>query len=98
MLELSDIARGGSVDMSAGRQEGASRAPVAPSTSPAGWRWLMPPGSAPNAAGWALLPLRAFLGFTFCFAGLQKLANPGFFDASNPTSIQNQLASAARIS
>jgi thiosulfate dehydrogenase (quinone) large subunit len=49
-------------------------------------------------AGWALLPLRAFLGFTFTFAGLQKLANPGFFDASNPTSIQNQLASAARIS
>jgi hypothetical protein len=31
----------------------------------------------------ALLPLRAFLGFTFCFAGLQKLANPDFFDASN---------------
>jgi thiosulfate dehydrogenase [quinone] large subunit len=27
---------------------------------------------------WALVPLRAFLGFTFCFAGLQKLANPGF--------------------
>ena len=49
-------------------------------------------------AGWALLPLRAFLGGTFVFAGLQKLANPGFFDASNPTSIQNQLASAARIS
>jgi len=49
-------------------------------------------------AGWALLPLRAFLGGTFVFAGLQKLANPGFFDASNPTSIQSQLASAARIS
>ena len=49
-------------------------------------------------AGWALLPLRLFLGGTFVFAGLQKLANPGFFDASNPTSIQNQLASAARIS
>ncbi len=49
-------------------------------------------------AGWALLPLRAFLGGTFVFAGLQKLANPGFFDASNPTSIQNQMASAARIS
>jgi hypothetical protein len=24
--------------------------------------------------GRVLLPLRAFLGFTFCFAGLQKLA------------------------
>ena len=49
-------------------------------------------------AGWALLPLRLFLGGTFTFAGLQKLANPGFFDASNPTSIQSQLASAARVS
>ena len=46
----------------------------------------------------ALLPLRAFLGFTFCFAGLQKLANPGFFQASNPGSIQAQLAGAVRRS
>ena len=29
---------------------------------------------------------------------MQKIANPGFFDRSNPTSIQSQLASAARIS
>ena len=42
--------------------------------------------------------MRAFLGFTFCFAGLQKLANPGFFQASNPGSIQVQLAGAARRS
>jgi thiosulfate dehydrogenase (quinone) large subunit len=48
--------------------------------------------------GRALLPLRAFLGFTFCFAGLQKLANPGFFQAGNPGSIQAQLAGAARRS
>jgi thiosulfate dehydrogenase [quinone] large subunit len=48
--------------------------------------------------GRALLPLRAFLGFTFCFAGLQKLANPGFFLASNPGSIQAQLAGAGRRS
>ena len=46
----------------------------------------------------ALVPLRAFLGFTFCFAGLQKLANPGFLDASNPASIQAQLAGAVRSS
>jgi thiosulfate dehydrogenase [quinone] large subunit len=49
-------------------------------------------------AGWALLPLRAFLGITFCFAGLQKLANPAFFDVHNPVSIQSQLAGAARRS
>jgi thiosulfate dehydrogenase (quinone) large subunit len=48
--------------------------------------------------GRALLPLRTFLGFTFCFAGLQKLANPRFFDAADPASIQSQLAGATRRS
>ena len=46
----------------------------------------------------ALLPLRAFLGITFCFAGLQKLANPSFFKASSPSSIQSQMQAAARHS
>jgi thiosulfate dehydrogenase [quinone] large subunit len=55
------------------------------------------PGTADMLAR-ALLPLRAFLGVTFCFAGLQKLANPGFFDPANPISIQAQLAGAARRS
>ncbi|MGH9300563.1 MAG: Rieske 2Fe-2S domain-containing protein [Acidimicrobiales bacterium] len=45
-----------------------------------------------------MLPLRAFLGVTFCFAGLQKLANPAFFQASSPASIQTQLTGAARHS
>jgi len=45
-----------------------------------------------------LLPLRAFLGFTFCFAGLQKLANLGSSDAADLASIQSQLAGAARRS
>ncbi len=54
--------------------------------------------TSPEVLGRALLPLRAFLGFTFCFAGLQKLANPGFFDAANPGSIQAQLAGAVRRS
>jgi thiosulfate dehydrogenase [quinone] large subunit len=39
-----------------------------------------------------------FLGVTFCVAGLQKLANPAFFRASDPASIQSQLAGAARRS
>lgn len=43
--------------------------------------------------GWALLPLRAFLGVTFVVAALQKLANPTFFDARSPTSIQAQTRS-----
>jgi thiosulfate dehydrogenase [quinone] large subunit len=48
--------------------------------------------------GWAILPLRAFLGFTFCFAGLQKLANPNFFNANSPSSIHAQLIAAIRVS
>jgi thiosulfate dehydrogenase [quinone] large subunit len=47
---------------------------------------------------WSLLPLRLFLGATFTYAGLQKLANPNFFDAKSPISIQNQLVAAARTS
>ena len=57
-----------------------------------------PPSASPDVLGRVLLPLRAFLGFTFCFAGLQKLANPQFFDAADPASIQAQLAGAARRS
>ena len=49
-------------------------------------------------AGWAILPLRAFLGVTFCFAGLQKLANPNFFNPQNPSGIQAQLIASERIS
>jgi uncharacterized membrane protein YphA (DoxX/SURF4 family) len=36
----------------------------------------VPAPTASDVLGRVLLPLRAFLGFTFCFAGLQKLANP----------------------
>ena len=57
----------------------------------------VPPPPRP-AAAWALLPLRAFLGGTFTFAGLQKLANPAFFRASYPASIQAQLLAASRHS
>ena len=59
------------------------------------------PSSPPRAltlSGWALVPLRAFLGSTFCFAGLQKLANPNFFNANSPSSIQAQLIASIRIS
>ena len=57
-----------------------------------------PNSLSPETLGRALIPLRAFLGFTFCFAGLQKLANPGFFQSGNPGSIQAQLAGSARLS
>jgi len=48
--------------------------------------------------GWVLLPLRAFLGFTFCYAGLQKLANPDFFNAGSPGSVQHQMSMLAPTS
>jgi thiosulfate dehydrogenase [quinone] large subunit len=50
------------------------------------------------AAGWYLLPLRLFLGVTFLYAGLQKLANPDFLRNSSPISIHAQLVGAARSS
>ena len=34
------------------------------------------------------MPLRLFLGTTFAFAGLQKLANPAYLDGSDPLSVQ----------
>ncbi|HEY7102786.1 MAG TPA: Rieske 2Fe-2S domain-containing protein [Mycobacteriales bacterium] len=41
---------------------------------------------------WLLLPQRLFLGFTFAYAGLDKLADRSFFDPAAPTSIHAQLA------
>jgi len=61
-------------------------------------RFDAPPPQPFALSGWALLPLRAFLGFTFCFAGLQKLANPNFFNANSPSSIQAQMIASIRIS
>ncbi|HKE75900.1 MAG TPA: Rieske 2Fe-2S domain-containing protein [Acidimicrobiales bacterium] len=49
-------------------------------------------------SGWALLPLRLFLGVTFGFAGLQKLADPRFLRAGAPGSVQAQLRAAAHTS
>jgi thiosulfate dehydrogenase [quinone] large subunit len=61
-------------------------------------RFDAPPPRPFALSGWALLPLRAFLGVTFCFAGLQKLANPNFLNANSPSSIQAQLIASIRIS
>jgi thiosulfate dehydrogenase [quinone] large subunit len=44
-----------------------------------------------GAPGGSLLVLRAFLGVTFTFAGLQKLTNRGFFSATASGSFQQQL-------
>lgn len=74
-------ARGGSTALAPGGQR-----PGGPPGDPGS-----PRGRAASP-GWVLLPQRIFLGVTFTFAGLQKLADPNFFDADIPTSIQGQLA------
>ncbi len=60
------------------------------------WTVVQPDGTV--AAGWYLLPLRLFLGITFLFAGLQKLANPDFLRNASPTSIHAQLVGATHHS
>ncbi len=44
-----------------------------------------------SAAELALLVVRAFFGITFIYAGIDKLIDPAFFDASSPTGIVAQL-------
>ena len=79
------------------RPLGMSRTTDAPSSnsSPS---LLSPPPRAWALSGWALLPLRLFIGVTFLFAGMQKLANPNFFDPNSPASIQAQLIASERVS
>jgi thiosulfate dehydrogenase [quinone] large subunit len=47
-----------------------------------------------GSPGGTLLLLRGFLGVTFTFAGLQKLANPNFFKTSAPASFAAQVRGA----
>ena len=46
----------------------------------------------------ALLPLRVFLGATFVYAGVDKLIDPAFLQASGPGSIGSQLDAFIRVS
>jgi thiosulfate dehydrogenase [quinone] large subunit len=63
----------------------------------------MPVTGRSGAVGWAgssaLLPLRFFVGFTFVFAGVDKIAlDPSFLDLSSRTSILVQLQGYAHAS
>jgi thiosulfate dehydrogenase (quinone) large subunit len=60
------------------------------------WSVTRPDGTV--ATGWFLMPLRLFLGTTFFYAGLQKLANPQFLKSESPTSIHAQLVGATHSS
>ena len=46
----------------------------------------------------ALLPLRVFLGVTFVYAGIDKLVDPNFLQATGPGSIGAQLDAFVRVS
>ena len=46
----------------------------------------------------ALLPLRVFLGVTFVYAGVDKLVDPNFLQATGPGSIGAQLDAFVRVS
>ncbi len=78
------------VDPPAGRSQVAQPQPTA------FWAIRQPDGTI--APGWYLAPLRLFLGFTFLYAGCQKLANPDFFHNSSPISIHAQLVAATHSS
>ena len=56
------------------------------------------PPSRLTVPAWALLPLRVFFGITFVYAGLDKLLDPSFFDATSATSIQAQFLIFERLS
>lgn len=52
----------------------------------------------PDRATLALLPIRFFFGATFLWAGMDKLLDPAFLDASAPGSLHAQLVTFARFS
>ena len=59
-------------------------------------RAVPPPAPAPDRRlAFALVPLRLFLGITFIYAGLQKVADPGFLQPGTPTYIGTQLTAFA---
>ena len=56
------------------------------------------PGAQLDRLTLALLPLRAFLGVTFVYAGIDKLTDPNFLQATGPGSIGAQLDGFVRVS
>ncbi|MGB7053550.1 MAG: TQO small subunit DoxD, partial [Acidimicrobiales bacterium] len=60
--------------------------------------WALRKADGSIKDGWYLVPLRLFLGVTFIFAAMQKLANPNFFRSTSPISIHAQLLAATHTS
>ncbi|MEV5754925.1 Rieske 2Fe-2S domain-containing protein [Actinoallomurus sp. NPDC052308] len=51
-----------------------------------------------QSPAWALLPLRAFLGVTFLYAGLSKIFDPHYLDDASPLGVHAQMLHAAATS
>jgi len=68
------------------------------SAAPAWWKGPQWQAQRLRQPGWVLLPLRLFLGVTYTYASLQKLANPDFFTSGSPASVQHQMQSVAPTS
>jgi thiosulfate dehydrogenase [quinone] large subunit len=60
--------------------------------SPRTWR------ERATTTGWALLPLRLFLGVTMVYAGLDKFFSPTYLDPSSPQGVYRQMISVAKSS
>lgn len=51
-----------------------------------------------HQAGWALLPLRAFVALVFSYGGISKIADRRFLDASSPLSMHASVAAVRNLS
>jgi thiosulfate dehydrogenase [quinone] large subunit len=76
----------------------AKKATRPPSPTPAtpanAWQRLIRDPRLEQAA-WVILPLRAFLAVTFLYAGLSKLFDRNYLDASSPLGVRRQMLNAA---
>lgn len=73
----------------------AAQPATQPATQPVGgWQRLLRDPRLEQAA-WVLLPLRAFLAVTFLYAGLSKLFDRNYLDASSPLGVRQQMLHAA---
>lgn len=81
------------------RASAPRRPPSSAAAQPSFGRPALPREAVDRRIGLAMLPLRGFLGFTFLYAGLDKLLfDPTFLDPHAPTSILAQLQGFARTS
>ncbi|WP_203925066.1 TQO small subunit DoxD, partial [Rugosimonospora africana] len=69
-------------------------APSAPVVPTSRWQRLSRDPRLGEAA-WVLLPLRAFLGVTFLYAGLSKIFDPHYLNDSSPLGVHAQMLHAA---